>query len=444
MTVASHAAQIPSDLANQASQGRLTVSLRNDSLALVHEGTVAAEFDVLVKTVAGDRSESKTLKFKFDTRRTTKKVPGDIIDLTFTLDDLKSYSVAKLNSVMVDYAYFDSGAMCQNGKIALNASCTIPANAAFVGSNLADMVCSMDTTLDATHRAAAISILNAKLQAAVRNQPPLCPENEVRALALVGDGTRLGPALRQALPRCPGVIGSVISAPVVWHSWPCPECMEACTGSTTQSAIDSNLMPRDVGAFSRCISACSASCSPATITQVRSLSDSDRRFNWPSPDTSALRPITNLLGLSLHEPATHVLASFAATPANFHPRCNEPGVQCFDLTWTGTGRGPRAVKIRAAIKDEKIRLLAFELGYGDQSNPQYWHTFLEQQFGPPTARYYAVDAPAQNTVFGHSDNPRNYVLGRWKAEGGSVDANLLDFAPGSGEARDTELIFLAQ
>jgi hypothetical protein len=444
MTLVAQRAVIPTDLQNDASGGLLTASVRNDSLAIVQELTLVAVFDVVVKTVSGDRNETKTLRFDFSTQTTAKKVPGDVIDMAFGLEGLKAYSAATLRSAIVDSAYFNGGGTCKGGKISLTTACTIPVNKEFVAKNLADIVCALDIKLDKSHRATINDSLNARLQGEVAGQPPLCPEGEARALALTGKGALLSQALKKALPRCPGIVGSVISAPLVWEFWPCADCMEACTGTTSQKAIDGDLMPADVGGYGRCIAACSAKCDAGTVAQVRSMNDSDRLYNWPPQDTSAITPVTKLVGIDLAEPASHSLSSFAATPANFYPRCNEVGIKCFDLKWTGQGSGPKAERVRAAIKDDKLVLLAFDLGYGDQSQPEYWRSVLEKQFGSPIARYYSVDSRTQNTAFGASGNPRNYILARWKAEGGSVEANLLDFAPGYGEARDTELLFVAK
>lgn len=443
ITIISKEAKIPESLAAAGADPRIEVSVRNDSLAVVHNFTLAAEFEVVTKTVSGDRADTKILKLDHSTFRTPKKVPGDVIELKFGLDELKTFVSAKLKSITVDTASFDSGATCSSGKITLASKCTLPVAKSFVQKNLMDLVCSLDTSLDKSQRSGATDALNARLHAETKGQPDLCPESEVRALALLDGGPSLQNALKQALPRCPGVVGSVISAPLVWKSWPCPSCMEACTGEETQAAIDSNMMPNAVGSYRQCIAACSAKCDPATTAQVKRMSDSDRAYNWPPTDASKLAATTNLLGIDLREPASRSLASFAATSANFDAVCKDATTKCFDLKWTGSGAGPRAEKIRAAVKNDKVVLLAFDLGYGDHSDPRVWRKSLEKQFGTPLARYYSIDTASQSTAFGAGQR-RNYVLGRWKAEGGVIDANLLDFAPGSGEGRDTEIIFVAK
>jgi len=369
---------------------------------------------------------------------------------------IEKYEKFEIKDVALLTANFPDGAVCRDGKLSEQADMTLPAPFSIIKPMLVDLLCLFDPSLPSARKVSDEQRIRARLP---RNKQTSALPIELWAV-LENPSTRptIAPAITAALKRCPGVAQlKDLLAPKYWTAWPCPKCIEACTATSTEEAIESEADPAEVVQFARCIAHCTTNCDATTLAEISSLSKSDRIHNYPPKREVGTTAVSGaaakagpkkFMGVDLNKAASVALNGFhAKSNSSIAAECDLAGYTCFDLETTGATRVPNGVTgIRVVVKDDTIVKLAMKLQSTDDAE---WPTEGEgllgdftKILGPPTEIHPEHDTEATESMFSAEGSPLpDVVVGIWNTKLGRFEGNVLQYNPAHGEGRAAEVVF---
>ncbi len=360
-------------------------------------------------------------------------------------DDL--HSGGNISEIIVKSARFANGSECKDGKLVKNNSCTFPLPASVIFSELTDFLCMLDGDMSAAVRSKRESTLKAKidLPASERHCDMAI---QVLALLKTEHAPKVTAGIVGAGRRCPGIYRSApLLNPEHWKDWPYPQCIEACTGVVQRNAMSAEFGGRYVVSYSKCIAHCMVSQKDGIIDEINSLSDSDRRNNYPPAHRkaeSSKRHFDRIFGIDLSSAASKTLSGFAAQKIDLPMiDCNKESTKCFLLTKITPVKALNGVeRIVAVLDSDRISKISFQLQNGKwPTGTTSLISALEPMLGKPNVSYVSSDTPAEHS-FANGIGLPLVLVAKWYFKGATVLANIVDYSPAYGEGASAEVIYI--